>query len=475
MSPELSKVSFFCYWLKISNYGVILKFMKILQQIFPFRFYFSLTDTYSMRYLSAALFLCVFSIFSPALPAQAAKVYVDITSPFMRKIPVAVPPPQVRGGTFEDSVTARNISRVLSSDLEFMGFFSIPDPALYSTPGMAIKDYPSDYVVKSVMTHTGSSLVMEFRLIETATGKLTAGVKYRGTMADQRVMAHRFADRIVRAITGEGGLTLSRIAFVGSKGKSREIYSADFDGHNVRKETSQRTIVLSPRYSPDARFLAFTSYRAGRPCLYIKDLKSGSVFRSACFKGSNIAHAWHPDSRSLAVTLSRDGSPDIYLIDIRGKIKKRLTWGRSINISPSWSPDGKYLVFISDRSGSPQLYILNTGSGSVRRLTFSGSYNTDPQWSPRGDKIVYCSRLNGKFQIFTISAGGGEPEQLTFNGSNENPSWSPDGRQILFSSTRDGKGKSLYVMYLNGSAQRRLLSFGSSASMPFWGPNRFMN
>ncbi len=425
--------------------------------------------------LLVTIAICVCMTIFCTAPLYAAKVYIDITSPFMRRIPVAVPTPVVTGVNFEDRMVARNIARVLAADLEFMGFFSVPDPSQYSNHNLDLKDYPADYVVKSVMTHSGNSLVMEFRLIETATGKLAAGVKYRGTISDQRIMAHRFANKIVRAVTGEDGLTLSKILFVGKKGRTKEIYSADFDGHNIRRETNQKTIVLSPRYSPDGRFIAFTSYRTGRPCLYIKDVKSGAIFRSACFKGSNIAHAWHPASRKLAVTLSRSGTPNLYLIDIRGKILKRLTWGRSINISPSWSPDGNQLVFVSDRAGAPQLYILNIGSGAVRRLTFSGNYNTDPQWSPRGDKIVYASRVNGKFQIFIISPNGGEPEQLTFIGSNENPSWSPDGRQILFSSTRDGSKKTLYVMYLNGTAQRRLLSFGDGTAMPSWGPNKFMN
>ncbi len=407
--------------------------------------------------------------------AYAAKVYVDITSPFMKRIPVAVPVPAVQGKSFEDGLAARNIARVLSADLEFMGFFSVPDPSKYSVPVSDLKKIPADYVVMSSLKHSAGLLTMEFRLLETATGKLVTGIIYHGSMSDQRVMAHRFAEKVVMAVTGESGLTLSRILFVGTEGKSREIYSADFDGYNIRAETHDRTIVLSPRYSPDGRFMVYTSYRPGRPCLYLKDLKTGRISRLACFKGSNIAPAWHPDSRRLAVTLSRDGSPDIYLMDVRGKVIRRLTWGSSINISPSFSPDGTKLVFVSDKSGTPQLYILNVESGSERRLTFTGGYNTDPQWSPRGDRIVYCSRVDGKFQIFTVSPGGGEPEQLTFSGSNENPSWSPDGRQILFSSIRDGRNQVLYVMYVNGASQRKLFGFGSRMAMPFWGPNRFMN
>lgn len=420
-------------------------------------------------------FLTLMIACMPARLHAAGKVYVDITSPFMKRIPVAVPLPVVRGNSFEDRLAARNIARILSADLEFMGFFSVPDPSEYGgRQDINWKNFPVEYVVKSSMKHEGNSVTMEFRLMEAATGKLVTGVKYHGVISDQRIMAHRFCEKIVKAVTGENGLTLSKILFVGTKDKVREIYSADFDGYNIRRETRDRTIVLSPRYSPDGNFITYTSYRPGRPCLYIKNIRTGNISRLACYKGSNIAPAWHPDGRQLAVTLSRDGTPDIYLIDISGKIIKRLTWGSSINISPSWSPDGKKLVFVSDRGGTPQLYILNIESGAVRRLTFKGAYNTDPQWSPRGDKIAYCGRTNGKFQIFTIAPGGEDARQLTFAGSNENPSWSPDGRQIIFSTTRSGNNKVLYVMYVNGTGKRKLLNFGKSAAMPFWGPDKFM-
>ncbi len=409
----------------------------------------------------------VFTVFLILARPVWAKIYIDISSPFMEKIPIALSQPELSNNTFENRQAAKKLTSILKSDLIFHGFFSV-----FDSPYQA-GDEKIDYRVDTSMDRKGSSLSVVLKLVDLSTNSMLVGRRYLGTINDLRKMAHRFSNEIVKAITGRPGISLSRILFVSRQGSGSEVYSADFDGMNIRQETRQRSIVMSPRYSPDGRWITFTSFISGRPCLYLKDTKSGRIRKLSSYKGLNMSPAWAPSGDRLAVTLSRGGSPDIYLIDLNGRVLKRLTKGPGINCSPSFSPDGRRLVFVSDRNGSPQLFILELGSGKIKRLTFTGSYNTDPQWSPTGEKITYVSRIGGRFQIFTISPDGGDPTQLTFEANNENPSWSPDGRQILFSSTRTRGKKSLFVMFANGQNQRLLIDYGQSDYFPFWGPNNF--
>ncbi len=417
------------------------------------------------------IFCLVFLIFSPSL--VEARLYIDITSPYLQKIPIAVPYLDVTPSTFENDLLGRKISKVLSDDLIFHGFFSVLDPASYGgRPGVDWSKFRLDYLVKGSIEKRGDSLTAELRLFDMSTGAMIQGRRYNGKVKDCRMIAHRFCDLIVMAITGKHGVSLSKITFVAKKDGLKEVHTSDFDGFNVRRETFDKGITVSPRYSPNGRYIAYTSFRTGKPCLYVKDTKIGKIYRLTAYSGLNIAPAWHPDNQRLAVTLSKDGNPDIYIVDLKGRIKTRLTRGPGINVSPTWSPDGKRLAFVSDRSGGPQIYVMDIQTRSAKRITYRGTYNTDPQWSPNGDRIVYTGRTDGQFQVFSISPEGGDPIQLTCSGNNENPSWSPDGRQILFSSTRMGPEKALFVMYANGRGQRMLLRYSNGVEIANWGPNR---
>jgi TolB protein len=417
------------------------------------------------------LFL-LFLIFSPCL--VEARLYIDITSPYLQKIPIAVPYLEAAPSTFENDLLGRKISKVLSDDLIFHGYFSVLDPASYGyRQGADWSKFRLDYLVKGSMEKKGDSLTAELRLFDMSTGSMIQGRRYNGKVKDYRMIAHRFCDLIVMAITGKHGVSLSKITFVAKKDGVKEVYTSDFDGFNIRRETFDKGITISPRYSPDGRYIAYTSYKTGKPYLYTKDTKTGKIYRLTAYSGLNIAPAWHPDNHCLAVTLSKDGNPDIYIIDLKGRIKTKLTQGPGINVSPTWSPDGKRLAFVSDRSGSPQIYVMDIRTRSAERITYSGTYNTDPQWSPHGDRIVYTGRNEGFLQVFSISPEGGYPIQLTCSGNNENPSWSPDGKQILFSSTRMGPEKALFVMYADGRGQRMLLRYSNGVEIANWGPNRF--
>lgn len=417
-------------------------------------------------------FFLLIMIFTHSL--AGARLYIDITSPYLQKIPIAVPYLDVTPNTFENDLLGRKISEVLSNDLIFHGYFSVLDPARYGyRQGADWSKFRLDYLVKGSMEKKGDSMTAELRLFDMSTGSMIQGRRYNGKVKDYRMMAHRFCDLIIMAITGKHGVSLSKITFIAKKDGIKEVYTSDFDGFNIRRETFDKGVAISPQYSPNGKYLVYTSYKTGKPCLYIKDTKTGKIYRLAKYSGLNIAPAWHPDSHSLAVTLSKDGNPDIYIIDLKGRIKTRLTRGPGINVSPTWSPDGKRLAFVSDRTGSPQIYVMDVQTRYAKRITYNGNYNTDPHWSPQGDRIVYAGLIEGQLQVFSISPEGGCPVQLTCSGNNENPSWSPDGKQILFSSTRMGPEKALFVMYADGRGQRMLLRYLNGLGIASWGPNRF--
>jgi TolB protein len=411
-----------------------------------------------------AVLLFVLS-FTPLLHAE--KLYFDINSPFMRKIPVAILPMDT-GGSFENGMAARKLTGVIRSDLEFQGFFSVSDQTDYSR--LLASDWKKtgvEYVIRGKVSRDGENLLVELRLLDSSTGKMRTGRRYRASPSDMRIVAHRFCDLVVMEITGTRGVSLTRIFFIRKKGGVKAVYSADFDGFNPRREVNDRSINLSPSPSPDGRFLAYTSFASGRPCIYLKDMSTGKTRRISAHSGLNISPAWHPDSRSMAATFSMKGNPRIYQIGLDGGIIRQITTGAGINVSPSWSPDGEMIAFVSDRFGTPQIFVKGVLAGTARRITYSGSYNTEPSWSPDGRNIAYTGRVNGRFQIFVIPSTGGNARQLTFEGSNEHPSWSPDGRHIVFSTTRNG-GRRLMVMLSDGR-DKRLLPVNGEIAMPVWG------
>jgi TolB protein len=329
---------------------------------------------------------------------------------------------------------------------------------------------------------TPNAVEMELRLFDTFKGQSVIGKRYRGAPKDTRRIVRRFAGEVIFFLTGTHGFFNSEIAFVSTQTGNKEIYICEFDGHNPVQFTRTRDITLSPAWSPDGQWLAYTAYPKNRPFLYIKHRfqKRGYEIGN---KGLNITPAWMPandpspslDNLRLAATLSFTGDQEIYLLTGKGKIIKRLTKSWGSDVSPTWSPDGKKFAFVSNRSGNPQIYVKDLDSGRVDRLTYQGRYNTQPNWSPKGDKLAYAGMEGGRNDIYVIGFTGRPPMQLTRDaGNNESPSWSPDGSMIVFSSTREGRPH-IYVMTAFGTDQRRLLTMPGEQTNPQWSPNKHLN
>jgi TolB protein len=285
---------------------------------------------------------------------------------------------------------------------------------------------------------------------------------------EERRVAHAWADEVVRHFLGAPGIAHTRIAFVNSATGKKEVCVVDYDGKNFQRLTDDRSIALFPKWSPDGKTIAYTTYRAGGAHLFLLGL-DGQKTPLAQYEGLNSAASWLPDGQSLVATLSMGRDPNLYLIDRAGRVQRALTNSSAVDTAPTVSPDGQRLAFTSDRPGYPQIYTMDVSGANLKRLTQSGQCDS-PAWSPQGDLIAFAmSEFGGNFDIYTAEVGSGALRRLTYGeGNNENPSWSPDGRYIVFVSTRRGR-EQLWIMGFDGS-NPQVIDVPGRSYTPHWGP-----
>ncbi len=423
---------------------------------------------------TVAFFFSVLLLLLTASPGSAV-IYLDFTKANFRKIPMAVPPFEDRNAPGSQSAMGWELANRLAKGLQFHGFIQV----LANDPGKTAgydaaywKTVGADFAVLGTFAARGSEIDLDLRLVDNLDGKMAFGRRYQGPASKRYDIVLKFCDEVIKQLTGEPGISRTKIAFVSDVGGGKDAYVSDIFGESVRQVTRHKFLVVSPRFSPDGSRLAYTSYHPGTPFLYVTDLRQNASSRAISRrKGMNHAPAWSPDGSSMILTLSEDGNPDLYLMTPQGEVRARLTRNTGLNVSPSFSPDGRQIAFVSDRSGTPQIYIMDLASRATRRLTYEGLDNSEPNWSPKGDLIVFSSRVGGSYQIYTISPEGGKATPVTSGwGDSESPSWSPDGRQIVFSRKRKDV-QQLCVVLKNGSGLRVLFdNLGGRQSYPQWGP-----
>jgi TolB protein len=396
--------------------------------------------------------------------AAQAKLHMSFNEPGSTVAPIAVSEFKNLGGDDQGTIS-NDFVRILRRDLDLSGFFAVispksyiedPQNSGYDLGKFNFGDWSSlnaDFLIKGAVTVSGGQVSIEALMFDVAQQRRMFGTRFSGGPADVEQMARRFADSVLKAVTGIQGPFDTRIAFVSTRGgRFKEIYLAALDGGGLFQVTDNPTINLFPKFAHSAASVLYLSYKTGAPALYLFDVAGRTEIRIGSPRGNVIGGALSPDGSRIVAAIENGGRTNLFLLERSGEEIRQLTQGSGINVNPAFSADGQQLAFTSDRSGTPQIYVMSLGGGSARRVTFQGDYNTSPSFSPDGKWIAYQSRSGG-FNIFIIPAAGGQPAQLTQDArSNQSPCWSPDGRYLIFSSTRGGHER-LYLMQVNTQSQ----------------------
>src|SRR6266567_3206800 len=415
-------------------------------------------------------------------PRQAAAVLrLDVTQDNVQPLPIALP--DFVGTGLADPEIARDMTRIIASNLQRSGLFAPIDPAAYIEKITTIDTPPrfADWrqinaqgLVAGRLSRDGSRLKAEFRLWDVFAGQQLDGKQYSTSPENWRRVAHINSDAVYERLTGDTGYFDSRIVFVDESGpkdrRVKRLAIMDQDGAQVRYLTRGDDLVLTPRFSPTTQQITYMSYGQSEPRVLLLNIENGQREIVGNFPGMSFAPRFSPEGQRVVMSLQQGANANLYVMDLRSKATTRLTDTAAIDTAPSYSPDGARICFESDRGGRPQIYVMGASGGTAQRISFGdGTYST-PVWSPRGDYIAFTRQGAGQFSIGIMKPDGSGERILTSGFHNEGPTFAPNGRVIMFFRDPGGStGPGLFTVDVTGRNEQALKT-PSFASDPAWSP-----
>jgi len=291
------------------------------------------------------------------------------------------------------------------------------------------------------------------------------------------------------------------------------VWVVDADGARAVQFTRGERSASNPSFSPDGRWLAFTSSREARSDesddgprtqVWAIALGGGEAFPLTEAESGVSSYAWSPSGDRIAYLMRdpeteeeaarRREKRDPIFVDQDFKYSHiysvpfdpsragpaeaiRHTEGTFHVTSFDWSPDGSAFVF--SHQADPRLdegarasaisTVAEDGSSDVLPLVDLGGTDTGPRWSPDGTTIAFVSsgetaQRVGLGDIWVVPATGGEPRKLaeSHDRSGGLLAWSRDGSSVLL---LESIGTTRHVTELpaDGGSLRRITS-GSGVS-----------
>ncbi|ATP46377.1 Tol-Pal system protein TolB [Pseudomonas sp. ITEM 17296] len=415
--------------------------------------------------------------------AVADEKNILVTSGSDRATPIAVVPFGLQGG----SVLPEDMAEIIGNDLRNSGYYSpIPRQNMISQPSQAseviFRDWKAlgaQYVMVGSIVPSGGRLQVQYALFNVATEQQVLTGSVAGSVDQLRDMSHYIADQSFEKLTGIKGAFSTRMLYVTAERFSTNntrytLQRSDYDGARAVTLLQSREPILSPRFAPDGKRIAYVSFEQKRPRIFVQHIDTGRREQVTNFEGLNGAPAWSPDGSRLAFVLSKDGNPDIYVMNVASRQISRVTAGPGINTEPFWGKDGNTLYFTSDRGGKPQIYKQSVSGGGAERVTFVGNYNANPKLSADEKTLVMIHRQQGftNFKVAAQDLQRGSVKILSETSLDESPTVAPNGTMLIYATRQQGRGV-LMLVSLNGRVRLPLPTAQGEVREPSWSP--FLN
>ena len=283
--------------------------------------------------------------------------------------------------------------------------------------------------------------------------------KIAAVVADGRYLDRQALDDLLasaeRAAQQPSDSLVEAVVYTTLRPPNWDIYLFDKPAGAPRRLTDDPALDYNAVFSPDGRWIVFTSERTGNTDLYALNVKDdGELVRLTQHHGMDDAASFSPDGRRLAFVSTHDGDADIFVMPFapgNATAEQRavnLTRRSGGDFNPAFSPDGRRIAFSRqerwDDVNTPEreeqaveLYVMDADGSNARRLSKPGLpqagraasfplVSGSPAWSRDGQAIYYYRLRAEGFEIRRITPDGSGDVHIAPDGFS--PAVRPDGR-----------------------------------------------
>jgi len=250
---------------------------------------------------------------------------------------------------------------------------------------------------------------------------------------------------------------------------NHNVYILNVDGSEVHRITDKGKDACT-YFSPDRKHIVFSSDRdadklppgdyadsANYPPgseVYIAKADGTDIRRLTFNTAYEAETSFSPDGKWILFTSNQDGNLELYRMSLDGKTKIRITNTPDLQEGGSfYMPDGKRIIYRAWKKGEEanknrvsQLYLINDDGSGRAPLTDTSEFNWSPYPSPDGKRVVFAHRGTGDFEVYMLNLETKKLTRLTYHPKFDSyPVFSPDGKTVAFTSSREG-APAIYLM-----------------------------